>query len=87
VLRGIWSTSGQTDADLDEACGTQKSCKRMQDVGFDDLVGDDDLRAAWRSRLRREGKLNPGADSIASLVLGPADGRPATRPPAAGSGR
>jgi hypothetical protein len=70
VLRGIWSARGQTSADLDEACGSQKSCKRMQDVGFDDLADDGNLRDAWRSRLRREGKLNPDADTIASLVLG-----------------
>jgi hypothetical protein len=69
VLRGIWSARGQGSADLDEACGTQKSCKRMQDVGFDDLTGDGDLRAQWRSRLQREGKLDPQADSIADLIL------------------
>ncbi len=76
VLRGVWSAQGQTSADLDEACGTQKSCKKMADVGFDGLAGaDGDLRAAWQDRLRREGKLNPRADSIRDLVLGPAETR------------
>ncbi len=75
VLRGVWSAQGQTSADLDEACAT-KSCKKMADVGFDGLAGPDgDLRAAWRDRLQREGKLNPQADSIRDLVLGPAQAR------------
>jgi hypothetical protein len=76
VLRGVWSAQGQTSAELDEACGTTRSCKKMADVGFDGLAGaDGDLRAAWRERLRREGKLHPGADSIRDLVLGPAEVR------------
>jgi hypothetical protein len=70
VLRGIWSARGQTSADLDDA-GTTKSCKRMADVGFGEVDGDDSLRAAWRGRLEREGKLNPGT-SLADLVLGQA---------------
>jgi hypothetical protein len=76
VLRGVWSARGQTSADIDEACGTQKSCKKMADVGFDGLAGaDGDLRAAWRDKLRREGKLNPEADGIRDLVLGSAEPR------------
>ncbi len=75
VLRGIWSARGQTGADLDDPSGAQKSCKRMADVGFGELDGGDgDVRAAWRARLEREGKLNPGA-SVADLVLGPAEPR------------
>jgi hypothetical protein len=76
VLRAIWSAQGQTSADLDDA-GTGKSCKRMADVGFGEVDGDGDLRAAWRARLEREGKLNPEA-SLADLVLrlaGPAEPR------------
>jgi hypothetical protein len=69
VLRGVWSAQGQTSADLDEM-GTEKSCKRMADVGFGDGA-EDDLRAAWRDRLEREGKLGNGG-SVADLVLGPA---------------
>ena len=74
VLRGIWSAQGQTSADLDDA-GSTKSCKRMADVGFGEIdAGDGDVRAAWRDRLEREGKLNPGS-SVADLVLGPAESR------------
>jgi hypothetical protein len=72
VLRGIWSAQGQGSADLDDASGG-KSCKRMADVGFGDIDGGDaDVRAAWRDRLEREGKLNPGT-SLADLVLGSAE--------------
>ena len=73
VLRGIWSAQGQTSADLDEL-STGKSCKRMSDVGFGEVDGGDgDLRAAWRDRLEREGKLSAGGGSLADLVLRPAD--------------
>jgi len=90
VLRELWSAQGQTSADLDEACGTTKSCKKMSDVGFDGLaaaVGPGGpgsghaapdgvgLRAAWREQLRREGKLNTEAGSVRDLVLGRADAR------------
>jgi alpha-D-ribose 1-methylphosphonate 5-triphosphate synthase subunit PhnG len=68
VLRGIWSAQGQTSADLGEM-GTGKSCQRMVDVGFGELDGDDDLRAAWRDRLEREGKLSPDGGTVADLVL------------------
>lgn len=75
VLRGVWSASGQTSADLDENCGT-KSCTRMADVGFDGMAGaDGDLRAAWRATLEREGKLNSGTGSVRDLVLGSAESR------------
>ena len=84
VLREVWSAQGQTSADLDAACGETKSCKKMADVGFDGLAEavsgagtgtDNDLRAAWRDQLRREGKLNPDAGSVRDLVLGPAEVR------------
>ena len=74
VLRGVWSAQDQTSADLADTLGTKKSCKNMVNVGFDGLAdgdGDGDLRAAWRSRLQREGKLNPAAGSVRDLVLGP----------------
>jgi hypothetical protein len=71
VLREVWNAQGQTAEDVEEACGTTKSCKRMTDVGFDGLAEetDGDLRAAWRAQLAREGKLNPGAGSVRDLVL------------------
>jgi hypothetical protein len=75
VLREVWSAQGQTSADL-EACDTTKACKKMADVGFAGLAGEDgDLRAAWRAKLEREGKLNQGAGSLRDLVLGPAEVR------------
>ena len=76
VLRGVWSARGQGAADLDEAAGHGKSCKRMANVGFQDMAEDDaDLRAAWRDRLQREGKLNPEGGSLADLILGSAERR------------
>jgi hypothetical protein len=82
VLREVWGAQGQTSADLDEACGETKSCKKMADVGFDGLAdgaagpgSGGDLRAAWRDQLRREGKLNPEAGSVRDLVIGPAEAR------------
>jgi hypothetical protein len=73
VLREMWSARGQSAEDVEEACGTTKSCKRMTDVGFDGLAEetDGDLRLAWRTQLAREGKLNGGAGSVRDLVLGP----------------
>ena len=74
VLRQVWSSSGQSAADLEDALGTQKSCKSMQHVGFDDLAGSDgDVRAAWRATLEREGKLSTGSGGVRDLVLGPAE--------------
>jgi hypothetical protein len=71
VLREVWSARGQTAEDLEEACGTTKSCQKMADVGFDGLAEetDGDLRLAWRTQLAREGKLNPAAGGVRDLVL------------------
>jgi hypothetical protein len=74
VLRAIWAASGQRVEDADEACGPTKSCKNMTDVSFDGLAEPGaDLGAAWRERLRREGKLGTSAASIRELVLGPSE--------------
>ena len=74
VLRGVWAASGQTGAELDELFGTAKSCKNMQNVGFDAFAGEGgDLRGAWRARLEREGKLNKEPGSVRDLVLGSAE--------------
>jgi hypothetical protein len=76
VLRGVWSASRQTAAELDELFGTAKSCKNMRNVGFDGLAAaGGDLRSAWRARLEREGKLSDRSDSVADLVLGSAEHR------------
>ena len=74
VLRGVWSVRGQTAADIEQACGTGRECQRMTGVGFDGLAEEagGHLRAAWRTRLAREGKLDPGAGSVRDLVLPPA---------------
>jgi hypothetical protein len=83
VLRGVWDAQGQSGADLDD-CGNTKACKRMSAVGFDGLAAeaDGDLRAAWKAKLEREGKLNVSGGSIRDLVLGhapsPADGGDST---------
>ena len=73
VLRQVWSAQGLTAEDIEEACGTTKSCQKMADVGFGGLAEetDGDLRLAWRTQLAREGKLNPGAGSVRDLVLRP----------------
>jgi hypothetical protein len=81
VLREVWRSQGQTAADIDDT-SCEKSCQRMTDagVGFDDFAAghdgpDDDLGAAWRARLEREGKLSRSGGSLRDLVLGPADSR------------
>ena len=73
VLREVWSAQGQSAEDVEDACCTTKSCKRMTDVGFDGLAEetDGDLRLAWRTQLAREGKLDRGASSVRDLILGP----------------
>ena len=71
ALRAVWAAEGQRSADLDEACGPAKNCRNMQDVSFDGMAEPGtDLRAAWRERLRREGKLSSSAGSIRDLVMG-----------------
>jgi hypothetical protein len=71
VLRGVWSAQGQSSADVGQASRPPKICKNMVNVGFDGMAGEDgDLRAAWRARLQREGKLSSEAGSIRDLVLG-----------------
>ena len=80
VLRGIWSAQGQTSADLADpdkqshSHGHGRACQRMANVGFDGMSGDDeDLRAAWRNTLEREGKLDIEGGSVKDLVFGSAD--------------
>jgi hypothetical protein len=71
VLRTVWAVEGSTSADLDEDCGPTKACKNMAHVSFDGLAEPgSDLGAAWRDKLRREGKLSTSGDSIRDLVLG-----------------
>jgi hypothetical protein len=82
VLREVWRSSGQRSVELDDATGGGKSCKKMQDVGFDDFAaGEADLRAAWRARLEREGKLARSVGSLRDLVLGQSEPAPESRLP------
>jgi hypothetical protein len=85
ALRGIWKAQGQTSADLDEACGNTKTCKSMEAVGFQGLADEPDtptkanpsvgnnLRAAWKTKLEREGKLSSQGGSVRDLVFGSSD--------------
>ena len=76
ALRAVWSAGGQRSADLDEDCSPTKSCRNMKDVTFDGMAEPGtDLSAAWRERLRREGKLSTSGGSIRDLVLGRTDQR------------
>ena len=82
ALRGIWQAQGQTSAALDEACGNTKACKNMESVGFGGLAEDNDtpakggpsvgnnVRAAWKTKLEREGKLGAQKGSVRDLVFG-----------------
>ena len=75
VLRAVWSANGQSTAELDDALGEQKACKRMADVNFDGFSESSeggDLRAAWRQTLERDGKLS-GSGSVRDLVFGQPD--------------
>ncbi len=76
VLRDVWRSQSQTAADLVDPSGEQKSCKRMADagVGYEDFAaGGEDLNAAWRARLEREGKLNRSGGTVRDLVMEPAE--------------
>jgi hypothetical protein len=78
VLRNVWRSNGQSAADLVDPSGEEKSCKRMDDagVGYEDFAaGEQDLNAAWRARLEREGKLNQSGGTIGDLVMGSAEAR------------
>lgn len=81
ALRNVWSAQKQTSADIDESCGNTKACKNMNSVGWQGLIDEaepDDksgpsvgtnLRAAWKTKLEREGKTAAGA-SVRDLVFG-----------------
>lgn len=80
VLRDIWHAREQSAADLESALGhgRGKACKAMKHVGFGGTAEpvDEDLRAAWRSRLEREGKLVADAQSVGDLLAEQATRRP-----------
>lgn len=69
VLREVWRSQDQAGA-LDDGCELT-SCKRMVDagVGFEEFgEGGADLAAAWRDRLRREGKYNAAGGTLGDLI-------------------
>ena len=81
VLRGIWSATGQTSAELEERFGRRpgKVCKNMKNIGFGGMPGDpidgdtntpvdEDVRAAWRRRLECDGKLHPRGRSVGETL-------------------
>jgi len=74
ALRAIWDARGESGALLDDDASPTKFCKNMNGVTFDGFAEPGtDLRAAWRDRLAREGKLAPGGESVRDLVLGDSD--------------
>lgn len=85
ALRGIWNAQGQTSADLEEACGNTKACTNMANVGFQGLTDGEEspnkadpsvgnnLRAAWKTKLEREGKLSTEGGTVRDLVFGSED--------------
>jgi hypothetical protein len=88
VLRQVWNRRGQNIQDIEGALGPQRSCRAMENVGFDgwsDVAAEGehalsaeadtggDMRAAWRATLERDGKLRREAGSVRDLVLGQAE--------------
>ncbi len=70
VLRGLWDGQGSSREEVEAACGVTKVCRNMKDVTFDAMAEPGtDLGAAWRERLRREGKLREGSTSLGELVF------------------
>ena len=84
ALRNVWSAQNQTSVDIDESCGNTKACKNMNAVGWQGLIDEiepedknspsvgNSLRAAWKTKLEREGKLKTGG-SVRDLVFGSAE--------------
>lgn len=80
VLQALWSAPAEPGAEAARSaladCGPQQTCRNMRHVTFDGMAEPgSDLGAAWRERLRREGKL--GGSSLADLVLGEGGDAPA----------
>jgi hypothetical protein len=75
VLREVWRSQRQDASDFDDGCEA-KSCRRMTDagVGFDEFAAEGaagkDLAAAWRDRLKREGKYDASGGTLRDLILG-----------------
>lgn len=74
VLRSLWNGADSSRTKADAACGPTKVCRNMKHVNFEAAnfqSGSNtgaDIGAAWRAKLAREGKLRPGATSLAELI-------------------
>ena len=69
--RSVWDAEGEPSPGLDEDCSPTKNCRNMQGISFEGFAEPGmGLPDAWRTRLAREGKLDPAAESIRDLVLG-----------------
>ena len=69
VLGSVWVVTH--DHPLDEDCNPNKACRNMKDITFDGYAEPgNDLGAAWREKLAREGKLSTSAESIHDLTFG-----------------
>jgi hypothetical protein len=70
VLQSVWMVS-HDHYELDEDCSPTKPCRNMKDVSFDGWAeSGEDLGAAWRAQLAREGKIDESAETLRDLVLG-----------------
>ena len=70
VLRTIWQQHPEQLLEFDEECNPNKVCRNMKDVTFEGFGDDgDNVAAAWKAKLAREGKLATGG-TIADLVFG-----------------
>ena len=71
MLTSIWSLDAAGELDPDENCSPTKQCRNTKDMTFDGYAPEGtDIGEAWRSLLRREGKMANEGESIRDLVLG-----------------
>jgi hypothetical protein len=79
VLRELWDGQGSSRAEVEAACGVTKTCRNMKHVSFESMAEPGtDLGAAWRDKLRREGKLDDGSSSLGDLIRARVAGEPTT---------
>ena len=72
VTDTMWSPADTEASSLDEDCNPNRVCRNARAFSFDGFAEEgDDVPAAWRETLAREGKLNTSGDSIRDLVFGP----------------
>jgi hypothetical protein len=70
ALQSVWMVD-HDHSELDEDCSPTKACRNMRGVTFDGYAeSGDDVGAAWRAQLAREGKLDKSEGTIRDLVLG-----------------